>query len=130
MADADKESPKESRPLVEWIVGAASALLVVALVAFLTYEALFAGDQPPDLTAEVISLQNNSSGTSVMVRVTNHGDQAAAAVVVTASLQGAERKTIQLDYVSGKASQMGAFQFASAVSGREFRVEVEGYAEP
>jgi len=123
------------RPLIEWIFGAVSAGLVVALVGFLAWEAVFAGSRPPELVLELTSVEPAGNGTTVKIAIANRGDEAASAVIVQASAQDASggeplQKQIEFDYVPGHGTRYGAFIMPGKVAAEGIRIEIGGYAEP
>ncbi|MCV0397235.1 MAG: hypothetical protein K5872_14845 [Rhizobiaceae bacterium] len=126
---------RNGRPVLEWIVGVTSAIVVCAIVAFLAYEALFGDMRPPDLAATIDRVEEVGDGTLVVIAVSNRGDQAAAEVVVEATLEGgdpeASGKEVRFDYVASHAVRRGAFVIeGQAVKGGDVRLQVHGYAEP
>lgn len=123
------------RPRLEWMVGIACAVLVLGVVGFLAFEALFGDHRPPHLTAVIERLEPGSAGTLAIVTVINGGDEAAAKVGVEATVtragQPPEQKDIEFDYVAAGATRSGAF----VIEGQDIRMEniavsVHGFAEP
>jgi uncharacterized protein (TIGR02588 family) len=133
MTSQDDKEP--GKPVIEWIVGAISAVLVACLVFFLTYEATVAETKPALLVAKIERLDTVENGTLVVVMVTNHGDEAAAQVGIQAMLARADQqpaaKAIEFDYIAGHAVRRGAFVFEERdISPAEIRVNVQGFTEP
>lgn len=124
-----------ARPAVEWIVGALSCVMVVTLIAFLLYQALFHDGRPPDLSIVIEAVEQTGSGTVVRVAVANAGDEAAAGVRVYAARTDAPdhqmRNEIEFDYVAGHAVRRGAFVFRDAtIRPDSLDVEIGGFVEP
>ncbi|MBI1621021.1 hypothetical protein [Aquamicrobium zhengzhouense] len=134
MPDTPEERPNENRPLIEWIFGAASAILVTALIAFLAHEAMFAGNIPPNLVAQIVEVEPLDTGTSVKFALSNRGDEAASAVTLVLSVPGTEveamQKSIEFDYVPGHAIRQGAFIVPGDVAAKDIAIDISGYAEP
>lgn len=123
-----------SRPAVEWIFGSVSAAIVVGLVLFLGYQALFGDTRPPELLVSIDRIDRFDNGTSVIVSVANRGDEAAAAVTVSASASDASgrasQKQIEFDHIAAHAVRRGAFVFPGPVSSDALQLEIGGYTEP
>ena len=122
-----------TKPLAEWIVGALSAVLVAAVIAFLLYQALLQEARPPDLAVAIESIDRAGSGATVRIAVTNSGDEAAAGVMVRA-LQRDGQDTLQrdvtFDYVAGHSVRRGAFVLPGDAAPDDLTVEITGYVEP
>lgn len=126
---------RNGRPTLEWIVGVVSAIVVVGILAFLSYEALFGDARPPDLVATIDRAETVEGGTLVVVTLSNRGDQAAAEIAVEASVEGdgpkRPPKEIRFDYVASHAVRRGAFVIEGpAVTAGDVRLRVHGYVEP
>lgn len=120
---------------MEWVIGAASAILIAGVVVFLAYEAMFADKEPPDLAVAIERLERTGNGTLVMVAVANRGDRAAAEVGVetTVAISGEDpvRKQIRFDYVAAHAVRRGAFVLeGKIVEANEIDVTIHGFVEP
>lgn len=107
MAD-DKPKPSEVGRL-EWIVAALGALIVAAVLAVLTHEALTYHDGAPVLVARVLDVTSTEGGFVVRFVTENRGPSTAAEVVVSATLKDGDRVVeeaeITLDYVARKSSR-------------------------
>ncbi|MEO9341196.1 hypothetical protein ABFT80_27785 [Mesorhizobium sp. SB112] len=125
-------SENHGRPVIEWVLGGISAIVVSGLIVFLAYEALFGDNSPPRLVVSVDRIEQIGNGTLVTVSVSNDGDEAASAVMVVASTSGDERqKTIELDYIAAHAVRRGAFIFdTTSLSENDIRLEIGGFVEP
>ena len=124
-----------ARPAVEWVVGIFSALLLVALIAFLLDRALSADGRPPRLSVAIEGIERTQGGTVVWIVLANDGDGTAAAVRVQAARKDARgddaRREIEFDYVASQAVRRGAFLFADAqISASDLDVEVVSFVEP
>ena len=123
------------RPVLEWIVGAGSALLVCAIIVYLGHEALFGDTDPPELNATIDKVQRVSGHTLILVAVSNVGDQAAAEVVVGATVEGeqaeTDQKEISFDYVASHSVRRGAFLLSgSNVNADDVHLAIQGYVKP
>lgn len=126
---------RNARPALEWVLGAFSAIVVLGILAFLTFEALFGDAQPPELVAAIDRMETVEGGTLVVVILSNRGDQAAAEIAVEATVEGDgpewAPKEIRFDYVASHAVRRGAFVMEKpAVAAKDVRLRVQGYVEP
>lgn len=130
--EGDRET--ERRPALEWIVGVVSAVVVCAIIIFLAYEAMFGDTRPPTLTATVDGLEEVEGGTLVFVALANRGDQAAAGVIVEATIGTGDeliRKELTFDYVPSHAVERGAVMVGQGeVTASDVQLAVHGYVEP
>ncbi|WP_067334297.1 hypothetical protein [Stappia indica] len=134
MTDASSRSA-DDRPMIEWVVGCFSALLVACVGGFLAYEAAFGEATPPALAASIGRIERERSGTVVEVLVRNDGDRTAAGVVVQVATTGVDgrqvRKTIRFDYVPGHGTRRGAFLLEGAeLSQADMQLSIDGFTEP
>ena len=130
-----KASSKDERPMIEWIFGALSALVVAGLLAFLAYKAITSTNTPPRLSVVIESLEPAGSATLVVVAVTNDGDKAAAQVGLQATLarDGADAapNEISFDFIAAGAIRRGAFLIDSPPFNKDdLRVTIHGFVEP
>src|SRR5690606_237338 len=73
------------RPVVEWVVGIASALIVAALTAYLIHRAAFDDPTPALLEVALERVETTDQGLVIRIKLTNRGDTAAAAIAVSAT---------------------------------------------
>lgn len=130
-----RRQPQPARPAVEWIAGALSCALVVALIAFLFYRAVSEDAPTPDLSVTIEGIEQAAGGTIVRIAVANSGDAAASAVTVHAARRDAPEgdagRQIEFDYVAGHAVRRGAFVFPdAAIAPGDLEVEIGGFVEP
>lgn len=135
--DSDRKPKKrdnEPTPLIEWVVGALSAVLVAGLVLYLGYEALFADDRPAQLEVAIERIDVVDNGAVVTIAVANRGDKAASAVTVNASAPDDEgnafQKQVEFDFIAANAVERGAFLFPHSVAADDLNIEIGGYSEP
>lgn len=118
---------------VEWAVGALSGVLVTALLAYLAWSALAAGDAPPSLRATVERIASVNDGFHVMVAVANAGDETAADVAVAGTLSGGggeETGEFRIDYLPSGSMRHGTLVFSRDPRQGELRIAITGYSEP
>lgn len=121
----------EPRPLIEWIIGALSGILVLLVLGFLFVQGVLREPGGARLTVSVSSIEKDASGLTARIDVTNHGDAAASAVTVEGSLAGApdSSASIEFDYIAGKGKRHGTLHFPDAdPSG--LKVRITGHVVP
>ena len=125
-------APNTSR--AEWIVAAASAALVLAVLGFLIYDGVRHPVTPPDITLEVDSIATAGPGYLVLFRARNRGRSTAADVLVEGELQvdtgTVETSETTIDYVPGGGEQQAGLYFAHDPRRLRLRLRAHGYREP
>ncbi len=130
-ASTKKHAAAKTPRLVEWLFGAASGAIVVALVVYFAWQGLFADATPPRFTIAVEGIEPAGTGAGVAVRVFNGGDAAAADVTVAATAGDSETRRLTFDYVPGRSERRGTIvlpRMPGAAS--DVSVEVESFSEP
>ena len=130
------ESRPRGMPLLEWIVGALGAALVLGTVGFLVYQAVLGqGTSPPDVrlvAEEVVELRN---GYLVRFRVLNEGRSTAAQLSLEGELTGdggeaVETSETTLDYLPGRSEREGGLFFTRDPRAFDLRLRPKGYVKP
>ncbi|HEV7310338.1 TIGR02588 family protein [Ensifer sp.] len=135
MARPSKSRSVERRKAhwVEWLTGSVSALVIVALIGWITFEALTQSTAPPDLAVTVISIEKRAGGYLVMFDAENTADRTAAGVVVRGEIMDGDAvvETVEttLDYVPMQSSARGGLIFRNDPEGRS-RLAATGFSEP
>ncbi|GLK68120.1 TIGR02588 family protein [Hansschlegelia plantiphila] len=108
-ADEKPDQPSREVGRIEWIVGAAGALITIAVLATLIHEALTYKEGAPVLVSRVIGVTPTEGGFVVRFETENRGPSTAAEVVVSATLKDGERVVEQaeatLDYIARQSSR-------------------------
>lgn len=136
-SDGEPQRPPEhhdaTSPL-EWAVAAVSALVVLAVVGFLLYEALGEAPTPPDVRVTVTVVRALERGHLVEFDATNRGQTTAARVEVEGTLRrgGAtvEAASATLDYVPAGGTRRGGLYFSEDPRGYALELRARGYARP
>lgn len=118
---------------VEWLVFAASLLLITAVVAYLVYAAATSSNEPPRLMVEIGTIADVESGSRVELRVLNRGATTAANVVVEVidDAPGArDRAEVTLAFVPHGSSRRAWVVFSEHPHRERLRARVLGYEEP
>ncbi|HEV2081706.1 MAG TPA: hypothetical protein VGR32_04545 [Brevundimonas sp.] len=94
-ARAKSKSPPPRPPVLEWIMAALGAAVILLTLTLLLKDAK-GEETPPQLTAHVVEARPLADGWAAEVEVVNRGDETAARARV--ALMGSEAET---DYVPG-----------------------------
>lgn len=114
---------------LEWTIGAASALLVLALLGFLAYEAVVSGSGLAELDVELGEPRLVSGMTYQPVSVHNRGRRTVADVQVEGT-RGEQASSVTLSYIGRGSHADAVLIFPGAAAGTDIEVEVKGYIEP
>lgn len=111
---------------VEWGLGFACGLLVLALVGYLAWEGLTAGRTPPRLSVAT------AAGEPGEVRFVVRNDGGRAATDVALSLRTGEEgeRRLVIDYLPGHSEASGRFLLPAGPSHEVAEVVVEGFVDP
>lgn len=118
----------------EWIVAAVSAVLVLGVVGYLTYDGVRHPDTPPDVTVEVDSIRSAGPGYLVLIRAVNRGRTTAADVILEGELRAdtgrVEFSQAMVDYVPAGGEQGAGLYFTRDPRQLRLQVRAHGYREP
>ncbi|WP_077966438.1 hypothetical protein [Ensifer adhaerens] len=118
---------------IEWLTGSVSAIGVIVLIGWVSFEAATQSDGAPDLSVQTISSANRDGGYLVMFDVENAADQTAADVVVRGEVISGntvvETVEITLDYVPMHSRTRAGLIFRNDPKGRS-RIFATGFSEP
>lgn len=120
---------------VEWLTGIVSALLVMAMLAWIAKEALLQTGEPPDFVVETVATERTAAGQyRVTFDLSNTATTTAAAVTVRGTISEAgtvtETSEITFDYVPAESETSGAMLFRRDPGGKTVDIAVTGYTEP
>jgi uncharacterized protein (TIGR02588 family) len=107
------------RSAAEWTTLAVSIVLILGLVALVTYVSMTGGDDLPSVEARPLPAEMRHVGESyyLPVAVTNRGGHTAAEVVVQAELAGrdgsSQASEFTLDFLAGGETREGTVVFAT-----------------
>lgn len=119
---------------VEWSVGIVSAAIVLAMIGFILYEALFIRPGMPALEVIVERIAPISGGSRAEFRVVNDGNATAASVEIRGDLkhggETVESSSVTVDYVPANSERKGGLFFSH--DARQYRLEMRalGYTRP
>ena len=135
MADRRGDQDVRRTPLLEWIVAALGALLVLGAIGFLMYHAVDRDDSPPDVRLVAMEIREQPSGYLVRFRARNEGASAAANLFIAGELSapdGAviERSTTRIDFLPARSEHEGGLFFTRDPGRLTLRLRPEGYQDP
>jgi len=118
--------------LFEWVIAAASVLLLLGILGYLGYEAVAARHGLPELAVELVEVVPQDEAFLVRITVHNRGERTAAQVGIEGVLATTSEQTssLTLDYVPARSSQSGALLFADDPRGTDLSLRVTGFADP
>jgi uncharacterized protein (TIGR02588 family) len=118
---------------VEWTTLAISIILILALLALVTYVSISGGNEPPVVEARPLNQEIRREGESyyLPVAVTNRGGHTAEEVVVQAELASSdgssEASEFTLDFLAGGETREGIAVFATDPSAGELTIDVASF---
>ena len=119
---------------LEWIIAGAGALLLAAVLGYLTHFALTQHEAAPAPRVEALSTTPAANGYLVRYRVTNDANGTAAGLQVLGELRHGERTLEQreavIDYLPPYSSRDGGFYFRQNPADHDLVLSVGGYSEP
>ncbi|MEF2548987.1 TIGR02588 family protein [Aurantimonas sp. E1-2-R+4] len=119
---------------IEWIVGGISAVVVLAMIGFILFEAFSATGRTPRLAVAAGRTETMASGFRIGFRAFNGGDATAAEVTVEGSLMDGEETVetseVTLDYIPGHSERRGALLFSKYPGQYRLELNAKSYREP
>jgi uncharacterized protein (TIGR02588 family) len=120
-------------PAGEYAAGAVGALLVVALIVFLAYQAVVR-DALPEIAVEVTQVDVAPAGYAVRIEVTNEGGTTAEGVVISGRLTRDGRQVDQssstVPYIPPDSMRTVALVFSEDPRTGQLTVGSDGYTVP
>ena len=124
---------KRGRSAAEWTTLAISIILILGLLALVTYVTITGGNEPPIVEARSLLDEIRHEGDSYFlpVAVTNHGGRTAEEVLVQAQLIGGdgsqEETEFTLDFLVGGETREGTVVFATDPLTGELTIDVASF---
>ncbi|MCR4264671.1 hypothetical protein [Nitratireductor sp. ZSWI3] len=118
--------------MVEWLTGIASGCLLLALVGYLLFLAVFENGEAPTLVLAPESVTQTAGRFHMRFTLTNQGDSAAAEVRVKARSpeEPSPAGEVVFDYVPAGSTRRGTLVFAGDPAVLRIALEVVSYREP
>jgi uncharacterized protein (TIGR02588 family) len=124
---------QRGRSAAEWTTLAVSIVLILGLLALVTYVSMTGGDDLPIIEARPLPGEMRHEGETYFlpVAVTNRGGRTAEEVVVQAELAGrdgsSEASEFTLDFLAGGETREGTGVFATNPSEGELTIDVASF---
>jgi uncharacterized protein (TIGR02588 family) len=128
-----EESGQRGRSAAEWTTLAISIILILGLLALVTYVSMTGGNEPPIVEARTVDQEIRHEGESyyLPVSVTNRGGRTAEEVVIQAELAGSdgssEASEFTLDFLAGGETREGTAVFATDPLAGELTIDVASF---
>ncbi len=128
-----EESGQRGRSTAEWTTLAISIILILGLLALVTYVSMTGGHEPPIVEARPLDQEIRHEGESyyLPVSVTNRGGRTAQEVVIQAELAGSdgssEASEFTLDFLAGGETREGTAVFATDPLAGELTIDVASF---
>ena len=136
-SETREENQKTSKatPFWEWVIAAAGFALVVSTMGYTLHRAITEEKTPPKLTIKYDEPVPNGDGWLVKFRVTNGGNETAAAVTIEGELKTedgeTETGTATLAYAPANSERGGGLYFSKKPQPPSaLKIRVTGYEEP
>ena len=119
---------------VEWMTGVTSGVLVIALMLWVTYEAVTRSGEPPALSIELHQVSRDGDLFRASFEIRNAAPSTAAAVTVAGEIledgRVIERAEVTFDYVPAESRAKGALIFENDPAGGELTIRPTGFTDP
>jgi uncharacterized protein (TIGR02588 family) len=128
-------APRE-RSVAERTTLAISIILILGLVALVTYVSIAGGNEPPIVEATPLPAETRQEGESyyLPVAVTNRGGRTAEEVLIQAELVGSDGSSqaseFTLDFLAGGETREGNVVFAADPATGELTIDVASFQSP
>ncbi len=123
---------------LEWSVFAVGLVLVLAVLAYLTYEGLTMGNDPPSIEVRLGTPEPRAHNFIVPVTVINHGDETAEGITIEVTLENAGvggavepvRGELTVAFLPRRATREGWVTFQQDPRSARLTARVLGYEKP
>ncbi|KRB53446.1 hypothetical protein ASE04_29590 [Rhizobium sp. Root708] len=119
---------------IEWVTGLISAIIVVAVILWIGKDAVTDLDTSPDLTGNVLHVDQRSSGYQVQFEISNSASATASQVTVQGLVRDAttvvETADTVVDYVPGHSKATGGLIFQHDPRGKGVEISAAAYNDP
>lgn len=124
---------------LEWSVFAVGLVLVLSVLAFLTYEGLTMGNDPPSIEVRLGTPEPRAHNFIVPVTVINHGDATAEGITIEVTLENAGgddgggepvRGELTIAFLPRRATREGWVTFQQDPRSARLTARVLGYEKP
>lgn len=135
MGENAKSAKKDEQPpFWEWVVAGVGALLFLALLGYLLFQAVTGNGAPPDVVVQVTEIRKNGDDHLVMFEARNRGEQTAASVLIRGELErfGVTLETAEatFDYLPPGSMRAGGLLFRRDPRELDLVIAAAGYTDP
>ena len=129
----EEATGKRGRSVAEWTTLAISIVLILGLLALVTYVSITGGNEPPAIEARSLPAEIRHEGEAYYLpgAVTNRGGRPAQEVLIKAELVAgdgsAEETEFTLDFLAGGETREGTAVFATDPSTGELTIDVASF---
>lgn len=133
MAD-NPQKPNPNSGRIEWIVAAASAVLVLALAGFIAFEALTRTGGEPRIELFLEDTLAIAEGHAARIAIRNVGHVTISDVVVEGAIEldddRTETASVTLDYLPAESETEIGLGFSREIDPERLRLRIVGYTYP
>ncbi|AEQ51093.1 hypothetical protein [Pelagibacterium halotolerans] len=119
---------------IEWIVAAASAVLVLALAGFIAFEAMTRTGSEPQIALALEDTLAIADGHAARVTIRNGGHVTISDVVIEGALVlnegGTERASVTLDYLPAESETEIGLGFSQEIDPERLALRIVGFTYP
>jgi uncharacterized protein (TIGR02588 family) len=132
-SNPEDSNERSGRTVAEWTTLSISIILILGLVALVTYVSIFGGNQPPIVEARALDQEIWHEGVTyyLPVAVTNRGGRTAEEVLIMAELvtgeEPPETAEFVIDFLAGGETGEGTVVFPVDPSAGELTVRVVSF---
>lgn len=127
---ARRASTTDKTPMLEWVAAAFGALVALAILGTIGWQAVTASyDRVPLLSARIKSVMPAGDGHVVTIEVTNASSRTAASVEVEGEIDG-ETSSVTIDYVPGHGEASAGLIVGANPRTQPLKLRVTGYEHP
>ncbi|TNM60274.1 hypothetical protein [Aliirhizobium smilacinae] len=119
---------------IEWITGAVSGIIVIAVIVWIGKDGFMDRDTSPNLHGNVVKMEKRSDGFQVLFEIQNGSSVTASQVKIRGEIREQESvlessETV-LDYVPGHSKVGGGLIFRQNPAGKDVKVRATAFDEP
>lgn len=130
---SNQEQQRPKRTPAEWLTFGTATSILLSIIGLVTYTGVKDNQQPPLVSVTTKASYSSDGQYYVPFEITNNGDETAEAVQILAELKignQIEEGEQQIDFLSSKEKEEGAFIFSKNPSQGELKIRVASYKLP
>jgi uncharacterized protein (TIGR02588 family) len=130
----DKNIEADEPHWIEWVTGAVSAVIVIAVMVWIAKDAIADRDASPDLVGSFVNVERRSGGYQVQFEVRNKASVTASQVTVRGEVRDGdallEATDTVVDYVPGHSTATGGLIFQHDPDGKTIHIQATAFNDP